>query len=152
MSFLTISQSMDIDAPGGQVYGVLSDYRKGHPAILPKPYFTELTVEEGGIGAGTVIRVGMKAMGVSSRYLMIVTEPEPGRVLVEADADAGVTTTFTVELASGEPRCRVTISTNMPLSRGVKGALERLVTPPVTRRIFRKQLRQLARYMAEGKA
>ena len=56
-----------------------------------------MTVEKGGKGAGTVIRVLMNVLGVDRTYYMEVSEPEPGRVLAETDQDAGVTTTFTVK-------------------------------------------------------
>ena len=39
-----------IDARPEQVYAVLSDYREGHPAIVPERYFKELTFEEGDNG------------------------------------------------------------------------------------------------------
>jgi len=43
-----------IDAPAAEIYAVLTDYGNAHPHILPKPYFTKLAVEQGGIGAGTI--------------------------------------------------------------------------------------------------
>ena len=46
-----------MNAPAAKVYEVLSDYQEGHPAILPRKYFIDLTVEEGGRGAGTVFLV-----------------------------------------------------------------------------------------------
>ena len=35
-------------------YSILADYREGHASILP-PQFTSMVVEQGGVGAGTVI-------------------------------------------------------------------------------------------------
>ncbi|HEX2907974.1 MAG TPA: SRPBCC family protein [Phototrophicaceae bacterium] len=129
------------------VYAVIADYRVGHPAILPKPYFTELAVEQGGQGAGTIIRVGMNVMGVKQVYHEVVSEPQPGRVLVEADAEAGVTSTFTVEPVNAGQQARVTIASDARPSPGLKGLLERLFNPPITRRIFQQELRQLAAYV-----
>ena len=63
MSTIHVEVSDVIKARPEQVYAVLSDYRMGHPAILPKPYFTSLTVDEGGQGAGTRIQVHMKVLG-----------------------------------------------------------------------------------------
>ena len=92
MSNIHVSVSRVIDAPADVIYGILSDYRAGHPSILPKPYFKELVVEEGGVGEGTVARVGMEVMGSQQTLRLRVTEPEPGRVLREEDAAAGVVT------------------------------------------------------------
>ena len=71
-----------IDARPEEIYAVLSDYRVGHPAILPKPYFTELMVEQGGQGAGTVIRFGMNVMGVVEKMM---NPPILGRIFKTVD-------------------------------------------------------------------
>ncbi len=135
MSDMHVSVSRVIDAPADVIYGILSDYRVGHPSILPKPYFKELVVEEGGLGEGTVARVDMDVMGNKQTMRLRVTEPEPGRVLREEDAVAGVVTLFTVEpLADG--RSRVTFDTDMRSSGGIRGWLERRVTPFFMRRIY----------------
>ncbi len=147
MSTIRAEASDVIDARPEAIYTVISDYREGHPAILPGPYFTELTVENGGQGAGTVIRFGMKVMGVKKLYREAVTEPEPGRVLVETDANAGVMTAFTLESLDGGERTRVTIATESSASPGFTGVMERLMNPPITRHIFRQELRQLADYV-----
>lgn len=54
-----LSVARVIDAPPDRVYALIADYRSGHPRILPKAYFKELVVEQGGVGAGTVVRVLM---------------------------------------------------------------------------------------------
>jgi hypothetical protein len=144
MSQLHIEASDIINARPDEVYAILSNYHEGHhPAILPKPYFTELDIERGGQGAGTVIRVGMKVLGVERTYHLEVSEPEPGRVLVEADEAAELTTTFTVEPLNDGQQSRVTIATDMPAASGFMGFVEKLVNPPVTRYIYRKELKQL---------
>ena len=131
------------------VYAVLTDYRVGHPAILPKPYFTELQVEQGGQGAGTVVRTRMVVMGVERIFKLTVSEPEPGRVLREVDEQAGVVTTFTVEPLNGGQQTRVTIATDARASPGVRGMMEKLMNPPITRRIYTEELRQLAEYVRQ---
>ncbi|HMA36066.1 MAG TPA: SRPBCC family protein [Chloroflexia bacterium] len=130
------------------IYAILADYRRGHPQILPKAYFAALDVEAGGQGAGTVVNVRMQVMGVAQDYHLTVSEPEPGRVLVESDPQRGVVTTFTVTPVAGGLQAHVRIATEMPARPGVTGLVEKLVNPPVMRRIFRKQLRQLADYVA----
>jgi hypothetical protein len=132
-----------INAPAEMVYNILTDYQVGHPAILPKPYFTDLSVEQGGRGAGTVFVTRMQAMGSERTFRMAVTEPQPGRVLVESD---GVTTTtFTVE-SLGAAQCRITIATDARPSPGLQGWIERLFTPPFLRRVYSQELQILAEY------
>jgi hypothetical protein len=152
MTTIRTEASQEIDARPQAVYGVLADYRTGHPAILPKPYFGELVVEAGGRGAGTVIRFTMHVMGTERSFREVVSEPQPGRVLVEADEAAGVTTTFEVEPLDGGKRSRVTISTETRLSPGLTGVVERLVSPRVLRGIYRRELRQLEDYVKETTA
>lgn len=148
MKQMIVEASAIIPAPAQAIYDVLADYQEGHPAILPRPYFRDLVVEEGGQGAGTVIRVAMEVMGVKQQYRMIVSEPQPGRVLVEEDKDAGVVTTFSVNPLS-EERSFVSIATASRPSPGIKGAIERLINPPVARRIYQKELQQLADYVGD---
>lgn len=149
MGQIFVEQSAMIPAPPEKVYAILADYRVGHPAILPRPTFRELAVEEGGQGAGTVLRVQMEVMGVKQSYHLRVSEPEPGRILVEEDPDVGLKTTFTVAPLKGGQRSLVTIATASRTSPGLRGLMERLVNPPVTRRIYRQELQQLSDYVQQ---
>lgn len=151
MNEITIEVSAVIEAASKHVYSILADYPGGHYAILPKEYFTDLSVIEGGQGAGTVIDVVMNVMGIESHYRFNVSEPEPGRVLMESDEDAGVVTMFTVDPVDGEEWSRVTITTRSRASQGLRGLIERLVNPAVTRRIYRKELQILASNVRKGK-
>ena len=148
MTSIHVEASAVIPAEARKIYDVLADYREGHPAILPQPYFRELVVEEGGHGAGTVVRVAMEVLGVKQQYRMRVSEPEPGRVLVEQDAEAGVSTTFIIVPINGGGQSHVTITTASRPSPGLRGLVERLVNPPVARRIYQKELQQLAAYVS----
>ena len=132
-----------MDAPAKIVYNILADYQVGHPAILPKPYFTGISVEQGGRGAGTVIKTRMNVMGAERTFYMTVAEPQPGRVLVESDGTT--TTTFTVE-PLGKGTCRVTIATDTRPSPGLQGWIESLFSPPFLRRVYRQELENLAEY------
>src|SRR5688500_9099663 len=96
MAAQQVSASALMHAPPQAVYAIIADYHHGHPQILPKPPFVSLAVEQGGTGAGTVIRVHMRVLGQLHMVRAVVTEPEPGRVLVETN-DNGSVTTFTVE-------------------------------------------------------
>ena len=48
-----VAATARINAPAPVVYGILADYLRHHPRILPKA-FRNLVVERGGIGAGAV--------------------------------------------------------------------------------------------------
>src|SRR5688500_18502080 len=121
MSMIRSEASAVIDARPEELYAVVSDYRVGHPAILPKPYFTELTVEKGGIGAGTVLRISMEIFGKQFSYHQLVSEPEPGRRLVESNIDTPGASTFIFEPLAGGRQTRVTISAELVGSDGVIG-------------------------------
>lgn len=142
MRSISITEQAVFGADAAVVYGILADYREGHPAILPRRFFTGLEVERGGYGAGTVIRFGMKLGGRVVTAVADVEEPKPGRVLVERVRDERDTvTTFTVEPLEGG-RVQVTIHTTWQ-GRGVSGLIERLVAPALLGRIYREELGNL---------
>jgi len=129
----------ELAAPPEVVYGIIADYHEGHPSILPSRWFTDLHVEEGGRGAGTVIRLGLKMGGKAREMRAEITEPEPGRVLVERELGGrGVVTTFTVDPA-GAGRTRVTIRTTYQVP-GIAGFIERLLAPALLKRVYREEL------------
>jgi hypothetical protein len=144
MARIQATASAVIDAPAPAVYGLLADYRNGHPRILRERYFSGLEVERGGTGAGTVIRFRMHALGATRAMRAEISEPEPGRTLVETYLGSGEVTTFTVEPLDGGGRCRVTILTEWT-PRGFAGLVQRLLVPPLLRRIYAEELGNLAR-------
>jgi hypothetical protein len=146
MPTITISVSSTIHAPGALLYGIIADYRDGHPAILPPQYFGRLDVLAGGRGAGTRIRFEMKAFGRTNIGIAEISEPVPGRELRETLSD-GIVTTFLVE-PTGPAEARVTFSTTYHRN-GVRGWLEKLVAPRYLRRVYTAELAQLARVAAE---
>lgn len=141
--------SRDIAAPPGEVYAILADYHRGHPAILPRPPFTDLVVERGGVGAGTVIRVTMRVMGRSQAFRATITEPEPGRILEET-ADTGYVTRFFVEPSGDGRGARVTIHTVPPARRGPGAWLERWLVRRLLEPTYHRELDLLARAVAGG--
>jgi Polyketide cyclase / dehydrase and lipid transport len=147
MSTYHVEASLVIDALPEAIYHVLADYRVGHQAILPKPYFQELTIVQGGQGAGTELHVSLKAFGQTYHYHQMVSEPEPGRVLKETEVDTGQYTTFTLEPLTGGQPTRVTIASEFPAQPGLTGMLERLMQPPFVRRLYLQELRNLAAYL-----
>lgn len=142
-----VSASARIAAPPERLYDIIADYHHGHPAILPRPPFVSLVVERGGTGSGTVIRVETRALGRPGGFRSVVSEPEPGRVLVESN-DNGFVTTFTVDPLPDGGHARVTISTAMTTPTGIAGTLQRWVMPPILRRVFTRELALLARVAA----
>lgn len=147
MSQIHVEASRVVDARPETIYAILSDYRVGHPAILPEPYFGELNVLQGGQGAGTVVETTVTVMGIKQHYHLVVSEPQPGRVLMETDDAVGVTTTFTVEPVGNGSQTRVTIASDSRLSPGFKGFMERLMNPSVMHRIYNAELEKLAVYV-----
>lgn len=137
-----VTSSAVIGAPAEKVYAIIADYREGHPHIIPRKYFTSLEVEQGGFGEGTIIRVGMRALGKNHEFRAAISEPEPGRVLVERVFDEGGTvTTFTVEPAGGQSR--VTITTELSAAKGVRGWAERLMAGALLRRVYAREFELL---------
>lgn len=133
-----------IAAPAARVYAILADYNQHHPRILP-PAFSEWKVEEGGVGAGTVVSFRGKAGGRDRFFRMQVAEPQPGQVLTETDLLSSMVTTFTV-VPDGEAACRVRIETVWESAGGIGGFFERTFAPLVLRRLYKQELQNLDRY------
>jgi len=144
MNQYQVTETAVVDAPAARVYDLIADYHVGHPSILPSRYFKTLTVTAGGQGAGTAVTVEMNVLGTKTVYHIVVTEPEPGHILMEEDSEAGIVTTFTVDSVNGGGQTRVTIQTTAPTASGLKGALEKWVTATMTRKIYREELGKLA--------
>jgi uncharacterized protein YndB with AHSA1/START domain len=142
MGKVEASAERTIDAPAGQVYGHLADMHQ-HPNFLP-PAFSDFQVEEGGVGTGTVSRFAVTAGGRTRTYRMRVTEPDPGRVLVESDANSSLVTTFNVEPQGGKSLVR--ISTSWDGASGIGGFFERTFAPRAMHRIYLDELDRLNAY------
>ena len=74
-----------------------------------------------------------------------MSEPDPGRVLVEHDIDTvqNVITTFTVIPVEQGQKSHVEISTTMYTSPGLRGLVERILVPMINTRIYQKELKLL---------
>jgi hypothetical protein len=133
-----------LEAPAEDVYATIADYRQGHPNILPKEFY-DLQVEQGGYGKGTILRFKSRVLGVEQSFYQRVSEPEPGRVLVEQDIDSvqQVTTIFRVNPLEQGQKSHVEISTTMLASPGVRGLIERIIVPIVNPRMYQKELKLL---------
>ncbi|HEX2033922.1 MAG TPA: SRPBCC family protein [Chloroflexota bacterium] len=146
MSQIRFGAERLIDAPAAVVYHCIADYREHHrPGGFLPPAFTDLQVERGGVGAGTVIRFTMALGGRRRTVTAQVTEPQPGRVLVETEANGGIQTTFTVEPHGQEGRqARVRFDTVMEAG-GLEGLLTRLLAPRLLGPVYADELTRLER-------
>ena len=136
-----------IEAPADLIYQVISDYVNHHPHILPDAYFGGLEVLEGGVGAGTCIKVHAIIYGSDQTLTMGVAEPEPGRVLTETDLDGGLKTTFALQPLDDQ-ETELTITTAWPPASGLQSLFNRLMLPRYVRRMLEAEMEQLAAYVA----
>lgn len=143
MGTVAVSAERAVGVPAGTAYTCLSDYHQHHHRFLP-PAFSNFTVEEGGTGAGTVVRFTVTAGGRVRDYRMAVDEPEPGRVLRETDTGSTMVTTFTVTPEGAGSRVR--IDTSWAGAGGVGGIFERLFAPRVLRGIYVDELDRFDAY------
>lgn len=148
MPEVIVGDSAVVQAPAEAVYAVFADYHEGHPSVLPRPPFGRLVVEQGGAGAGTVFTVQTRQGLAMRTFRMRVTEPQPGRLLMESDVDSDLTSTFEVEPVDGGRGARVTITTRWTRG-GVQGFVERLLLPRLARPIYAKEIRNAERVARE---
>jgi polyketide cyclase/dehydrase/lipid transport protein len=148
MSRLRVSAAGVIPARPEKVYKILADYRVHHPHIVPREYFRRLEVEEGGVGAGTRTLLEMRVLGATRVVRHVISEPQPGRVLVEADPHGSSRTSFTVDPVPAGEATRLTIATEIETRGGVLGILERFLVKLALRRIYRRELALLESYAA----
>ena len=132
-----------IDLPAAHLYRMIADFNEHHPQFLPEA-FRDLRVVSGGVGAGTVITFDV-ASGPNVRHFRSeITEPEPGRVLVEEDRAHGARTTFRV--TPDGTGAVVRIENMFRRSPGFRGVIEGLIAPPVLRRLLAEELARLEAY------
>ena len=145
-SRITTNYSAQIDASAPDVYAALADYAGARQEFLPTQHITALTVVEGGYGAGTTFEATLRIPGKSLTFRHVVSEPDPGRILVEVCATGRYRLTFKVDPA-GMNRARVTIALDAQRAKGWIGFAQARVIPPVVGRIFRKEVENLRRYL-----
>lgn len=142
-----VAQEMPV--PAARVYAILADYVDGHPRILPRPAFIAMQIEQGGVGAGTVIHFQMRLLGRVQHFHAAISEPEPGRVLVETDLNTGAVTTFTVEPRAGGAHTYLTIATETNVRGGFLGRVQGWLTTRLLQPIYVQEMAQIAAYAAE---
>jgi uncharacterized protein YndB with AHSA1/START domain len=147
MATVTASAERVVQAAPAQVYALLADYREGRPRLLPDS-FRDYRVEAGGTGEGTVVTYRLEAARRERPYRLNVTEPEPGQVLRESDADSSFVTTWTVTPADGGTRVR--LESAWTGAGGIGGFFERLFAPRGLGRLYEDILSRLETAVAEG--
>jgi Polyketide cyclase / dehydrase and lipid transport len=148
MAKVEASAERMIDASADTVYGYLADMRR-HSHFLP-PAFSDFQVVEGGVGAGSVTTFAVTAGGRTRTYRMNVTEPVPGRTLVESDANSSLVTTFNVEPQGAKALVR--IHTSWDGAGGIGGFFEKTFAPGAMRRIYLDELDRLNTYALSQQA
>ncbi|MDQ3722263.1 MAG: SRPBCC family protein [Actinomycetota bacterium] len=149
MGQITVVQEGAVAAPAALTYSLIADDAH-HRHILPES-FSDFEVLEGGVGAGTLHRFKVTAGGRVREYIMRVDEPEPGRVISEADQNSSLVTTFTVT-PSGPDACAVRIQTQWNGGRGIGGFFERTFAPKVMRKMYAEELAKLDAYARQQAA
>ena len=145
MAAVRVVAERAMDAPADVVYQCIANYQEHHrPGGFLPPAFSDFRVERGGVGAGTVISFKMTLGGRTRGMTATVSEPEPGRVLVESGQ--GVTTTFSVQPEGAG--CRVRFDTLLE-ARGLEGILTRLFAPRLLQPVYQDELRRLEAYAQE---
>jgi hypothetical protein len=137
----TFSAERVIDAPADVVYRCLADYTHDHrPGGFLPPAFSNQEILSGGVGDGTVIRLNLNLAGRTSTMTTRISEPEPGRVLLERGE--GVQTTFTVRPVAD--RSRVSFDTVLEAG-GLEGLLNRLFAARLLGPLYTDELTRLER-------
>jgi hypothetical protein len=83
----------------------------------------------------------MRILRRTQDFRSLITEPQPGRLLVETDIRTETPTSFQVMPAEDSSLSRVTISTEL---RG-RNWIEALLARPMLEKIYRQELELLAR-------
>jgi hypothetical protein len=81
---------------------------------------------------------------------MRIDEPEPGRTLVESDANSSLVTTFHVEPQGDKSLVR--ISTSWDGASGIGGFFERTFAPRALHRMFLDELERLNAYAIDQRS
>ena len=132
-----------MDVPAQVAYHCLADYREHHrpDGFLP-PAFSAFEILQGGVGAGTEASWTVDLGGGRKRRMSaVISEPEPGRRLVETGD--GVVTTFTV--APSGAGCVVRFDTVFD-EPGLSGLLLRLFIGRMLGPLYADELARLDVY------
>jgi hypothetical protein len=142
MSQTHFSAQRLIDAPADVIYHCIADYREHHrPGGFLPAAFSDMHIQRGGVGAGTRYTMKVTLGGRTRTMTSEITEPQPGRVLLETGTTER--TTFTVQ---PEGRgARVQFDTLLEAG-GLEGVFIRLFAARLLGRVYADELERLERY------
>ena len=142
MSDIVVVVDRTLGVSSDAAFAAVADYVKTRPAILP-PEITDFEVLDGGIGAGTRFTYRLHATKKRIRQVeATVTEPQPGRQLLETDANSSLKVTWSVAPAGGGST--VTVQVSWQGAGGIGGFFERRFAPAGIARIYGAELTHLA--------
>ena len=137
-----ISAERLMSAPAELIYQCIADYRHHHrPGGFLPPAFSDLEIARGGVGAGSELSWVVTAGGRPRTVVATISEPVPGRTLVESGSD--VETTFTVEPTAAGTRVRFDTVID---DHGLQGVLTRLFAARLLGPIYEDELERLDAY------
>ena len=143
MSQITFNAEAVLAAQAEAVYRSIADYYNGQPHIVPKANISEIQVQAGGYGAGTVVTFKRKLLFFGRLKRKTIVEPDPGRLLVELEEVAGsapIMTSYRVIPVSKGRETYVEIITSIPHRKGFGGLMDRLFLPKRLRKMHYKEL------------
>ena len=143
MAEITVEAGREIGASPERVYRAIADYATQHARWLPANYL-DYTVEQGGMGEGTVYRYTLKVGNRQRVYHLAVSEVQPGAVLTERDTGSTLVNTWTVS-PHGDGS-RVSLLTRWDGHGGIGGFFERLFAPGALKRVYDDELGRLDAY------
>jgi polyketide cyclase/dehydrase/lipid transport protein len=141
----TITAERRMRAPADAIYHSIANYRDHHrPGGFLPPQFSDMQVATGGIGAGTEVSWVLETGGRARRISATISEPVPGRRLVETSP--GIVTTFIVDPA---PDGAIVRFETVIDEGGIQGLLTRLFAERLLRPVYEDELTRLEVYAAD---
>ena len=144
---LKIAVSQVVDARVQDVYAVIVDYQVMNQAILPQPYFEEVVLEEDGQEVAIGVGLTVEVFGHQIHFRQTEGEREDRLAVVEKDMMSDQSITITLDPLDSGRKTRVTITSEMPVSGGLQGLVQRLTQRSIVRHNYRKGLNRLADYL-----
>ena len=114
-----------------------------HQRFLP-PAFSDFKISR---AASASRRQQVTAGGRTRSYRMQVSEPAPGRTLVETDTGSSLVTTY--DVAPQGDKSLVGITTSWDGAGGIGGFFERTFAPRAMERLYSEALDRLSAYATE---
>ena len=142
MAHIHVQAEQVVNAQLVEVYAFLKDYTK-RPQILTENYLN-YKVEEGGIGAGTVVTYRLHAARRERGYRIQVSDPGTGKTLQESDTSSSLVTIWTMTPEADGQKTRVQLTSDWEGGKGVGGFFEKTFAPLGLKRIYTEILGKLA--------